>query len=103
MGKRGFIAFDPVLAREKFNADIVIAIYYAKLLRYDQILSKDGEGFFTRSNQQIEQSTCITSKQQRRACQWLEDNEYIIVALKAPQGKTSKQLHFRIVDKNRSK
>lgn len=103
MGKRGFIAYDPILAREKFASDIVITIYYTKLLRYDEILSKDSEGFFTRSNRQIEVSTCITSKQQRRACQWLEDHSYIVVELRTPVGKASKQLHFKIIDRKLSK
>lgn len=98
MGKRGFIAFDPVLAREKFNADIVIAIYYAKLLRYDQILSKDGEGFFTRSNKEIEEATCITRRQQERVRKWLMGHNYLLTTLKIPDGDSAPQLHYKIID-----
>ncbi len=100
MGKRGFIAFDPILAQEKFNADIVIAIYYAKMLRYDQILSKDGEGFFTRSSQEIEKATCIKRRKQERARQWLVNHNYLNVTLKIPDGDVAPQLHYKIIDSN---
>lgn len=99
MGKRGFIAYDPVLARELFNADPVIAIYYQKLLRYDEILKKDKQGFFTISARQIEKATCITRRQQERARQWLERQGFITMMLKLPRDKISPQLHFRIVDR----
>lgn len=100
MGKRGFIAYDPQLARAYFNADPIVAIYYAKLLRYDVILPKDSEGYFTRSTQEIEQSTCITRKQQDRARKQLLVGGYILTALKVPTDKSAPQLHFKLIDKN---
>lgn len=99
--KRGFIAYDPVLAVEKFNGDMVVTIYYLKLLRYEQILSKDDEGFFTRSIRDIEKATCIKRRQQESARKWLERQGYITSALKVPTGKTAPQLHFKIVDMKR--
>ncbi len=101
MGKRGFIAYDPELTRNKFNSDPIITIYYMKLLRYDQILTKDDEGLFTRSSKQIEEATCITHKQQYRVRRWLERQSFIVTTLKVPSGTTSPQVHFRIVDTKR--
>lgn len=101
MGKRGFIAYDPILAREKFSADLVVAIYYQKLLRYDEILKKDTEGLFTASSRLIEKATCISSKQQDRTRTWLEKYGFIVTVLKIPDGKSSQQMHFRIVDEKR--
>lgn len=101
MGKRGFIAYDPYLARKRFNADLVVTIYYLKLLRYDVVLKKDEEGFFTRSARQIEGATCITRRQQERARKWLEEHAFITTAVKPPYGSIGPQLHFQIIDKNR--
>lgn len=101
MGKRGFIAYDPILARDYFGADVVIAIYYLKLLRYDAILEKDHEGFFKRTEKQLDKATCIKRRQQERARRWLERQHFIITALKVPVGSTAPQLHFKIVDESR--
>lgn len=97
MGK-GFIAYDPLLARKKFDADMVAAIYYTKLLRYDKILAKDNEGFFTRNARQIEEATCITSKQQDRVRERLEKKKFILTIVKIPLGKSAPQMHFKIID-----
>ena len=99
MGKRGFIAYDPFLAREKFNADMVIAIYYLKLLRYDEVLTKDADGFFKRSMKQIEQDTCIKRRQQERARNWLESHNLIITKVKVPEKRNIPYIHFKIIDK----
>lgn len=98
MGRRGFIAYDPDLARERFNADPVIAIYYLKLLRYDRILSKGDDGFFTVSAKRVEKATCITRRQQERARKWLEGHAFIVMKLKTPEGRTSPQLHYKLID-----
>lgn len=99
MGKKGFIAFSPHIARKYFESDVVTAIYYEKLLRYDAILDKDTEGFFTRTSEQIENSTCIKRRQQDRVRKWLEQQGYVLTCIKIPIGKTAPQLHFKIVDK----
>jgi hypothetical protein len=101
MGKRGFIAYDPVLARDSFNADPVIAIYYLKLLRYDTILDKDGEGYFVRTEKQIEKATCIKRRQQERIKKWLERHNFITTMIKVPEDKSAPHTHFRIVDNKR--
>lgn len=100
MGKTGFIAYDPELARVKFNSDPIAAIYYKKLQRYDEILDKDSEGFFSRSADQISRATCITRRQQERVRKWLEKANFIVCVLKIPEGKTAPQVHFRLVDEN---
>ncbi len=100
MGKQGFIAYDPALARQKFNADPIMAIYYTKLLRYDEILDKDPNGFFTRSAKQIEQATCIGSKQQDRIREWLVSHAFIQTDVKIPEGKSAPQMHFKVIDKH---
>lgn len=102
MTKRGFIAYDPMLAKEKFDADMVVAIYYLKLQRYDVILRKDTEGFFTVSARQIEKATCITRRQQERVRKWLEKHKFITTVVKIPKDRSAPQLHFMLVDKKRS-
>lgn len=99
--KRGFIAFDPELAKEKFNSDIIIAIYYKKLLNCEEILSKDPNGFFTVKSQTMEKLTCIKRRQQDRARKWLEHQGYILTLVKIPEDKTAPQVHFKIVDNMR--
>lgn len=101
MGKRGFIAYDPLLARDTFNADMVVTIYYMKLLRYDSILAKDSQGFFTRTVEQMEKATCIKRRKQEKARSWLERRSFIIMKMDIPEGKTSPQLHYKLVDENR--
>jgi hypothetical protein len=101
MGRRGFIAYDPELARSAFNSDPLATIYYTKLLRFDTILKKDREGFFTRSTRQISVATCISRKQQDRVRKWLESQGYIQTCLKVPEDKSAPQLHFKIVDSKR--
>jgi hypothetical protein len=101
MGNKGFIAYDPELARIAFNSDILVTIYYEKLLRYDAILPKDSKGFFTRSAAQITSATCISRKQQERTRKWLESHQYIQTCLKPPENKQSPQMHFLIIDSKR--
>lgn len=100
MGK-GFIAYSPQVARDYFESDLVTTIYYKKLLNLDEILDKDTEGFFTRSQKEIEAFTCIKRRQQDRARSWLERHSFIVTALKIPEGKTAPQMHYKIVDKKR--
>lgn len=103
MGKTGFIAYDPDITRDKFNGDMVAAIYYKKLLWFDEILHKDSEGFFSRSIDEISLATCIKRRQQDRVRRWLETHSFIITVLKIPEGKIAPQVHYKIVDKNRVK
>lgn len=94
----GFIAYDPEMAKKFFDSDPIIAIYYLKLSRYDVVLSKDEEGFFTRTTNQIYNDTCITRKQQERARHWLVRQGHIHTTLKIPAGTTAPQVHYRIID-----
>lgn len=96
MGKNWFIPYDPSLAKEHFGSDVVTAIYYMRMLRYDQILDKDSSGFFTVRSGSIEASTCISRRQQERARKYLESNCYLSTILRVPEGKTSPQVHYRI-------
>ena len=101
MGKRGFIAYDPYVARKYFDADVVTAIYYTKLLNCNEILEKDPEGFFTVTSQTLEKLTCIKRRQQDRVRKYLEMGGYILTCIKIPLDKSAPQMHFKIVDDKR--
>jgi hypothetical protein len=103
MGRKGFIAYDPELAKDIFGSDPIVAIYYEKLLRYEQILPRDREGFFTRTIKQIEEATCIKRTKQERVRKWLEEHRFIVAMVKTRPGTAISQLHFKVVDKNRPK
>lgn len=98
MGKN-FIAYDPELTRECFNSDVIVGIYYKKLLNYDELLEKDNEGFFTVRPETVEVATCVKRRGQDRARNWLIKRGFIATVLKVPLGKIGPQVHYRIIDK----